>query len=105
MIPVKFDPRTFARLADMAEAQGVTIGQLIEDAAQRLITGSTTAKYSAEKHRAALIARVCTLRKRGWTVVRIAHEVGYSKAWVSRLLTENGMRTRKARNGQEEGQA
>lgn len=39
MIPVKFDPRTFARLADMAEAQGVTIGRLIEDAAQRLITG------------------------------------------------------------------
>lgn len=107
MIPVKFDARTWARLASMAEAQGITIAQLIEAAAQRLVTGARASfgEDAAERHHAALTARILALRKQKLTLTEIGREVGYSKSYVHRILTENGHRTyRKQRpTGQKAG--
>ena len=115
MIPVKFDQRTWARLVVMAERQGVTVVQLIEAAAQRLTTGTSTVPgvegrsglaHTRTKHRDALAKQVLDLRRRGHTIVGIASIVGYSKSYVSKILCQNGQRTwsrTDAPTGQKEG--
>lgn len=99
---VNFDAKTWARLATIADRQEVSIADLITAAAQRLTTGTSTVEgltgrgglpHTRQKHREALIREVVKLRGRGLTVVEIARTVGYSKSYVSRLLTENGHRS------------
>ncbi|MGN8024713.1 hypothetical protein [Microbacterium sp. 22242] len=87
----------------MAEAQGITIAKLIELAAHRLVTGSrpTLGPTAAERHYRALEYRVLALRARGLTIAAIAVEVGYSKSYVHRILTD--ATTKKRPNGQEAG--
>lgn len=114
MVPVRFDERTWARLVTMAERQGVTIPQLIEAAAQRLTTGTSTVPgvegrsglaHTRTKHREALAKQVVTLRRRGQTIRGIASIVGYSTSYVSKILCDNEQRTwtrqdaRKGQNG------
>lgn len=101
MIPVRFDQRTWGRLASMADMQGITIGELLERAAERLVTGTSHApktrgaqlKQTRAAHRQALVSVVLRLRAQGNTVAAIADIIGYSKSYVSRILCENGHRT------------
>ena len=102
VIAVKFDDRTWGRLVTMADRQGVPVAQLIEAAAQRLTTGTSTVAgleggaglaRSRTKHRQALAEQVVALRQRGHTIVGIAQMTGYSKSYVSKILCENGQRT------------
>lgn len=113
---VKFDDRTWGRLASMADDQGMSIQELLEGAAHRLIVGTSRSPRprSAEDlsrtraaHMAALTERVLRLRQSGKTVAYIADATGYSTTYVSKILCANGARTwtRNAQSGQEEGQA
>lgn len=99
---VNFDDRTWARLVTMADRQQVSITQLIEAAAQRLTTGTSTVPglegrrglaHNRVKHRDALVRQMTTLRRRGHTIAGIAEITGYSKSYVSKLLCDNGQRT------------
>lgn len=116
---VKFPEPVWGRLATMAEQQGMTIPELLERAAQRLLTGTTRSPQphlesrmealtrSREAHRKAIAAEIIRLRGRGHTVAAIASIVGYSNSYVSKILCANGARTwtRNAPQGQKEGQA
>lgn len=100
---VKFDDKAWGRLASMADAQGITIAQLLEGAAYRLFVGTSRAprpprtddlRSTRAKHKAALVERVKALRAGGRTVAQIADLTGYSTTYVSKILCENGARTR-----------
>jgi predicted DNA-binding ribbon-helix-helix protein len=108
---VKFEDRTWASLATMADDQDTTIAELIEQAARRLLIGTVpspqptrmeTLAESRKKHRAALTARVLRLRKDGGTVASIAAVIGYSTSYVSKILCENGARTQEHTTHQKE---
>jgi hypothetical protein len=99
---VKFEDRTWARLATMADDQDTTIAELLEQAARRLLIGTvpspkpTRAEALAEsrqKHRDALTARILRLRRDGNTVAGIAAVIGYSSSYVSKILCDNNART------------
>lgn len=98
---VKFDDRTWARLATMAHEQDTTIADLIERAALRLLVGTiaeTTGRgseleKSRDAHRAAVARRIIALREQGLTITKIAAATSYSRSYVSRILCDNGART------------
>lgn len=96
MIAVRFDERTWGRLASLADEQGITVAELIEHTARRLITGTTARPDLArERHREKLAAEIVRLREQGHTIRSIAHHTGYSKSYVSRILIDHGHRTYK----------
>lgn len=113
---VKFDDRTWGRLATMAAELEMSIPELLEGAAHRLMVGTSRSPRprraedlarTRAAHKAALTARILRLRGAGKTVAYIADVTGYSTTYVSKILCANGARTwtRNAPQGQEEGQA
>ncbi|WP_295851257.1 hypothetical protein [uncultured Microbacterium sp.] len=103
---VKFADQTWARLAFIADRVGVTVPELLEDAAQRLLVGTSRfAKMQPRRadqlartravHKEILTAQILRYRAGGRTVAQIADLVGYSTSYVSRILCDNGARTHK----------
>lgn len=97
---VRFDERTWGRLATMADDQGVTVAELLEHAARRLITGTVTTDTlkSRRLHKEALTKRLVQMRRAGATIAAIAADTGYSTTHVSQLLCEAGARTYRRRS-------
>lgn len=98
-VSVKFEDRAWARLATMADAQGITVPVLLERAAGRLLTGTAPtggrrAELAASRkaHKQALTSQIVRLRGRGLKIAQIADVMGYSTTYVSKILTENGVR-------------
>jgi transposase len=97
---VRFDERTWGRLATMADDQRITIAELIESAARRLVTGTTTADTvkSRTLHREALTNRFIRMRRAGATITQIADDTGYSTTYISRILIDAGLRSYRTRS-------
>lgn len=97
---VRFDERTWGRLATMADDQGITVAELLESAARRLLTGTTTAETlkSRRLHRDALTKRLIQMRRAGASIKEIAANTGYSTSHVSQLLVEAGVRSYRTRS-------
>lgn len=91
-VSVKFADRAWARLATIADRNGITVPQLLEGGAIALGVGTTAQTARAQK-KAVRVAHVISLREKGWKVARIAQEVGVSTSFVSKVLCENGHRT------------
>lgn len=104
---VKFSDQTWGRLATLADNIGITVPELLEDAAQRLLVG--TSRFAKDQtrraeqlartravHKQMLTSQILRLRAHGRTVMQIADAVGYSSSYVSKILCENGARTHKS---------
>ena len=101
MPTVSFDGKTWYRLASIAEGQGVTIAQLLAQAAGAVRAGPRpltlageirAAKYAAKSE--VVAAEVVHLREQGMKVASIAEMLGYSPSYVSKVLCANGHRSR-----------
>lgn len=105
-VAVKFDDQTWARLAAIADRVGTSVPELLADATQRLLVGTSRfpqkqPRRSAElartriAHKQVLTSQIIRLRARGKTIRQIADLVGYSSAYVSKILCDNGHRSHK----------
>ncbi|KSU52873.1 helix-turn-helix domain-containing protein [Microbacterium enclense] len=105
-VSVNFADQAWARLAVLADGIGITVPELLEDAAQRLLVG--TSRFAKDQprraeqlartravHKQMLTSQIIRLRAQGRTVMQIADAVGYSSSYVSKILCENGARTHK----------
>lgn len=99
---VKFEDKAWGRLATMADEQGMTIPELLERSARRLLVGTVPASIRTRSadladtraaHKSAVTKNILQLRKLGHTVLTIAERTGYSKSYVSKILCDNGART------------
>ena len=96
-VAVKFADRTWARLATIADRNGITVPQLLEGGAIALGVG-TAAQTARAQQKAVRVAEVISLREKGWKVARIAEKIGVSTSFVSRVLCENGHRSHAERS-------
>ncbi|MEX8058596.1 helix-turn-helix domain-containing protein [Microbacterium sp. 16-032] len=96
-VSVKFADRAWARLAVIADRNGITVPQLLEGGAIALGVG-TAAQTARTQQKAVRVAHVISLREQGWKVAQIAEKVGVSTSFVSRVLCENGHRTHTERS-------